>query len=61
MVVAFMSNSKYIVICRECSEQHFTDEVEFFNVEEDMEGRDVAYFECPTTNLSTKSLVYKME
>ena len=47
-----------IVICSECSEEHDTSEVKFLNIEEDMEGRDIMYFECPVTNTETKSLVY---
>lgn len=52
-------NEKFIVICTECSEEHLTTEVEFLNVEEDMQGRDVMYFVCPVTVTKTKSLVYK--
>lgn len=52
-------NEKFIVICTECSEEHLTTEVEFLNVEEDMQGRDVMYFVCPVTTTESKSLVYK--
>jgi hypothetical protein len=47
-----------IVICTECSEEHDTSEVKFLNIEEDIQGRDIMYFECPVTSLEAKSLVY---
>ena len=46
------------VICSECSEEHLTDDVKVVNVEEDIQGRDVLFFECPVTGEVTKSLVY---
>lgn len=49
---------RYFVICSECSEEHSTTEVEFLNVEEDIQGRDIMYFQCPTTETETKSPVY---
>ena len=52
-------NEQFIVICSECSEEHLTTEVEFLNVEEDMQGRDVMYYVCPITNTETSSLVYR--
>lgn len=52
-------NEQFIVICPECSEEHLTTEVEFRNVEEDPQRRDVLYFICPITKTETKSLVYK--
>ena len=52
-------NEQFIVICSECSEEHLTTEVEFLNVEEDMQGRDVMYYVCPITNIETSSLVYR--
>lgn len=52
-------NEQFIVICPECSEEHLTTEVEFVNVEEDMQGRDVMHFVCPVTKTMTKSLVYR--
>ena len=54
-----MIETKYIVKCPECGENHFTDEVEFLNVEEDFHGRDVMHYICPVTDTNTKSLVYK--
>ena len=53
-----MHNYRYIVVCTECSEDHSTLDVEFLNVEEDIQRRDVMYFVCPVTNTETKSLVY---
>lgn len=52
-------NERFIVICTECSENHSTTEVEFLNIEEDMQGRDVMYYTCPITQRPTKSLVYR--
>lgn len=60
---SMMKNRKHhcstIVICSECSEEHLTNEVEFVNIEEDIQGRDLMYFVCPVTKTETKSLVYK--
>ena len=52
-------NERFIVICTECGENHSTTEVEFLNVEEDIQGRDVMYYTCRITNQPTKSLVYR--
>lgn len=52
-------NYQFIVMCHECSQEHFTNEVEFLNVEEDVHGRDVMYFLCPVTGTEEKSYVYK--
>jgi hypothetical protein len=52
-------NERFIVVCRECSEEHTTEEVEFLNVEEDMQGRDVMFYVCPVTQTQTSSLVYR--
>ena len=52
-------NEQFIVLCPECSSEHLTTEVEFLNIEEDIQGRDVMYYICPVTNTNTKSLVYK--
>jgi hypothetical protein len=60
--------SKFRVYCEWCQDWHFTDEVEFLNIEEDFEGQDVMHFECgklPSWNEETSrydgtwSLVYK--
>jgi hypothetical protein len=50
---------KMIVLCAECSEEHDTTKVEFVDVEEDFQGRDVMYFICPITKTEAKSLVYR--
>ena len=34
------------VYCEWCSNWHSTEDVEFLNIEEDFEGRDVMHFEC---------------
>jgi len=52
-------NQQFIVICTECGQNHFTTEVEFLNIEEDMQGRDVMHYTCPITKQPTKSLVYR--
>jgi hypothetical protein len=46
------------VICSECDEQHSPDDVEFVNIEEDFQGRDVITFVCPETGNEAKSNVY---
>ena len=50
-------NELFVVYCSECSDTHFVTEVEFLNVEEDIQGRDVIHFICPVTKTETKSLV----
>jgi len=52
-------NQQFIVKCIECGQNHFTTEVEFLNIEEDMQGRDVMHYTCPITKQPTKSLVYR--
>ncbi len=51
-------NRNFIVVCTECSEEHSTEDVEFSNVEEDIQGRDIMHFICPITKMDTRSLVY---
>ena len=49
------------VYCQHCLQYHSTEEVEFLNVEEDIQGRDIMHFGCPFTTLEengTSSLVY---
>ena len=48
----------FIVICTECSEEHSTEDIEFSNVEEDIQGWDIMYFICPITKMEARSLVY---
>lgn len=52
-------NETFFVWCAACDGNHTTDEVEFLNVEEDIEGRDVATYRCPDTQTTQKSLVFK--
>ena len=52
-------NFKFKVICSECSEEHSIEDVKVVNVEENIQGQDVCFFECPITNQVTKSLVYR--
>jgi len=63
-----MTEPRFKVYCEHCSYWHFTDDVEFLNIEEDIQGRDVMHFECgqpPSWNEDisryngTSSLVYK--
>jgi len=48
---------QYVVLCSACSDRHLTFEVEFVDIEEDIQGRDVMHFVCPITHESAKSLV----
>lgn len=45
------------VRCSECGECHGPDEVEFVNIEEDFQGRDLLTFVCPITLKETKAYV----
>lgn len=47
----------FIVKCRECCGEHNAEKVEFVNVEEDIQGRDIMHFVCPDTGTTTSSLV----
>lgn len=47
------------VKCRECGEEHNSEEVRATDINEDFEGRDVLTFVCPVTSKETKSLVYR--
>jgi len=44
------------VTCTECKESHDEAKVEFVNIEEDFEGRDVLTFVCPACGKTVKSL-----
>ncbi len=46
------------VKCLKCGEYHSTKEVEFLNIEEDIQGRDLMTFMCPVENEETDSLVF---
>ena len=52
-------NYKFNVVCLECSEEHSIEDIKVVNVEENMRGEDVCFFECPITKQVAKSLVYK--
>lgn len=45
------------VQCKECGEQHDTEEVKFVNIEEDIQGYDVLTFVCPATGNETTAYV----
>ena len=45
------------VNCSECGERHEPDEVEFVNIEEDIQGWDLLTFVCPVTLKETKAYV----
>ena len=53
-----MIERQVYVRCPECGSTHTTEEIEFLDVAEDIEGRDVATFNCPVTHNSNTSLVY---
>ena len=45
------------VYCSKCKGWYTEREVQFINIEEDMEGRDVMTFRCPKCNTEQCSLV----
>ena len=45
------------VQCPSCGEKHYTNEVEFVNIEESPEGWDLYEYVCPTTNEIAKAIV----
>lgn len=45
------------VQCPECKEPHNPKDVEFVNIEEDVQGRDLLTYICPITGKETKALV----
>lgn len=47
------------VKCKECGDSHSTTEIDIENVEEDFQGFDVVTYNCPVTDKSTKSMVYR--
>ena len=51
--------SDMYVMCRECGEQHNSEEVIGTNIEEGSQGEDVLTFVCPETGKETKSIVYR--
>jgi hypothetical protein len=51
--------SDMFVRCRECGQEHESNEVEALDIAEDFEGRDVLTFICPVTKFETNSFVYR--
>lgn len=49
----------FFVQCAACDKNHYVDEVEFLNIEEDIERRDVMTYTCPFSMSTQKSLVFK--
>ena len=49
---------KFVVFCSECCEEHSTKDVEFLNIEEDIQGRDIMHYICPVTHTPTKAPVF---
>jgi len=45
------------VQCPECGEEHKVKDVEFIDVSEDMQGRDLYKYRCPKTGNVTEALV----
>lgn len=52
-------NESFIVKCPSCGNEHSTLEVEFLNIEEDIQGRDVFHYTCPETGIAASSWVFK--
>lgn len=48
-----------VVRCKECGEEHYSWQVIVENIEEDFQGCDVVTYNCPVTDKSTKSMVYR--
>ena len=44
--------------CKECGEEHGTNEVEILNICESMYGEDLVQFLCPHSQHVTEALVY---
>jgi len=53
-----MDETVMVVRCKECGEEHTSEEVIALNIEEDIVGRDVLTFECPVTNRTTTSFIF---
>lgn len=52
----FKFQKKITVLCSKCKERHDEQDVEFLNIEEDLWGRDVLTFKCPSCKATSKSL-----
>jgi len=50
--------SRTFVSCKECGEEHRTNEVEILNICESMYGEDLVQFLCPHSQHVTEALVY---
>ena len=48
----------FIVRCSECGDEHFPNEVQTLNIEEDIQGRDLVQFVCPSNGVITKSFIF---
>jgi len=53
-----MYERKITLLCPECGIRNEEDIVEFLNIEEDMQGRDVLTFKCHYCGKPVKSLRY---
>lgn len=51
--------ARMFVLCKECDGMHYPKNVEFVNIEEDIQGRDIMTFVYPETQKTTKSPVYR--
>lgn len=49
----------FFVRCPVCDDDHNVEDVEFLNIEEDIQGRDVMTFRCPISDTTQNSLVFK--
>ena len=46
-----------IVACPTCQVEYKSNKVEFLNIEEDMQGRDLMTFRCPQCKEAVKSFI----
>ena len=44
--------NKIKVFCKECKEWYYEEEVEYRNIEEDMQGADILTFKCKCGKIS---------
>lgn len=49
---------EFVVKCLECGDEHFPNEVQTLNIEEDIQGRDLVQFVCPSNGVITKSFIF---
>lgn len=50
--------NKYLVLCQSCRARHDTKYVQFLDIEEDIDRRDIVTFICPDTGEIVKSWVF---